>query len=590
MTATKYGLAQWVLTLSKVYLSDDHMNNRDSRSGGRHHLPRRRPTPAEESKKDWKKQLWEAYDKEQNNFQSKYGGVEGVSSRQALQRRLQKADGNGSDKEGGSEDVIDLDQDSEPEAVLEDKWPHAHPTILQLLHKLESKDRLARTQHYAHLGRALGMPVSTSLRSLQQQATHLTLGEMGFTSDAKKTRSVKASVRTTSHLASFLWMMALIPKEGLEVISATKSVLVGVREVEDWAAACGVDPAIFTHFKASSETKSCTFQPHFYSWNCKDDELVKQAMEGLQVAFSQLKVMAANLWVLWLIAWAPSVPVALKHWLDAKLDSITEFALPTEDNFIVKTKVRLMRLASRLRYLQLHAPNVVKDMFHWGSLRQSLLMKIVPTMERILLDEPSTTWQDLQAFITLEIAKRDSSQVEGMVEVKDAVGTSETGLGRPGIQTIYYQVLGQAPVKAASVDRFEASALLEALDRGSDGKLAEAAAVAKSQMESVCKKNDAKGFGLFATNNWTSQSCECAEIIDVKTLQDFLHYSITDCVSLVRTLSTVGLQFYHPATILFVDGTGLVLIQAFRSFLSSSSDTSTALGSPMLRIDFFTMA
>eukprot|EP00808_Paulinella_micropora_P029570 g22245.t1 len=276
--------------------------------------------------------------------------------------------------------------------------------------------------------------------------------------------------------------------------------------------------------------------------------------------------MAANLWVLWLIAWAPSAPVgvtvpeqdcitsfdlALKHWLDAKLD--TEFALPTKDNFLTRTKVRLMQLASRLRYLQLHAPNVVKDMLAWGSLRQSLL--IVPTMERISLDEPTTTWQDVQAFITREIAKRDSSQVEGMVEVKEAVGTSETGLGRPGIQTIYYQVLGQAPVKAASVDRFEASALLEALDRGSEGNLAEAATVVKSQMASVCKKNDAKGFGLFATNNWTLQSSECAEIIYVNTLQDCLHY--TECVSLERTLSTAGLQFYHPATILFVDGTGL---------------------------------
>eukprot|EP00808_Paulinella_micropora_P008203 g45178.t1 len=253
-------------------------------------------------------------------------------------------------------------------------------------------------------------------------------------------------------------------------------------------------------------------------------------MEGLQVALSQLKVIAANLWVLWLIAWAPSAPVgvtmpeqdcitsfdlALKHWLDAKLD--TEFALPTKDNFLTRTKVRLMRSASRLRYLQLHAPNVVKDMLAW----------------------------DVQAFITREIAKRDSSQVEGMVEVKEAVGTSETGLGRPGIQTIYYQVLGQAPVKAASVDRFEASALLEALDRGSDGNLAEAASVVKSQMASVCKKNDAKGFGLVATNN---------------------------CSQVKRTLSTAGLQFYHPATILFVDGTGL-----------------TALGVPMLRIDFFTM-
>eukprot|EP00808_Paulinella_micropora_P028228 g47291.t1 len=249
-------------------------------------------------------------------------------------------------------------------------------------------------------------------------------------------------------------------------------------------------------------------------------------MEGLQVALSQLKVMAANLWVLWLIAWAPSAPVGvtvpeqdcitsfdlgLKHWLDAILD--TEFALPIKDNFFTRTKVRLMRLASRLRYLQLHAPNVVKDMLAWGSFGQSLLMKIVTTMERILLDEPITTWQDVQAFITREIAKRDSSQVEGMVEVKEAVGTSETGLGRPGIQTIYYQVLGQGPVKAASVDRFEATALLEALDRGSDGNLAEAAAVVKSQMASVCKKNDAKGFGLFATNNWTSQSSECAEII-----------------------------------------------------------------------------
>eukprot|EP00808_Paulinella_micropora_P008176 g14226.t1 len=62
----------------------------------------------------------------------------------------------------------------------------------------------------------------------------------------------------------------------------------------------------------------------------------------------------------------------------------TEFALPIKDNFIVKTKVRLMRLASRLRYLQLHALNVVvKDMFHWDSLRQSLLMKIVPTIKRL---------------------------------------------------------------------------------------------------------------------------------------------------------------------------------------------------------------
>eukprot|EP00808_Paulinella_micropora_P013212 g45238.t1 len=267
--------------------------------------------------------------------------------------------------------------------------------------------------------------------------------------------------------------------------------------------------------------------------------LVKQAMEGLQVALSQLKVMAANLWVLWLIAWAPSAPVgvtvpeqdcitsfdlALKHWLDAKLD--TEFALP-KDNFIIKTKVRLMRLASRLRA-------------HYG---------------KNFIGRTYNNWQDVQAFITREIAKRDSSQVEGMVEVKEAVGTSETGLGRPGIQTIYYQVLDQASVKAASVDRFEASVLLEKLDRGSDGKLAEAAAVVKSQMASVCKKNDAKGFGLFATNNWTSQSSECAEIIDVNTLQDCLHY--TECVSLERTLSTAGLQFYHPATILFVDGTGL---------------------------------
>eukprot|EP00808_Paulinella_micropora_P005479 g82127.t1 len=253
MTATKYGLAQWVLTLSKVYLSDNRMNNRDSRCEacpGRRRAVRKRSRRRKASL--FLRQSWRT------------PSSPSAASRQALQRRLQKADGNGSDKKGGSENVIDLDQDSEPEAVLEDKWPHAHPTILQLLHKLESKDRLARTQHYAHLGRALGIPVST-----------ITLGEMGFTSDAKKTRSIKASVRTTSHLASFLRLMALIPKEGLEVISATKkSVLVGVIEVEDWAAACGVDPAIFTHFTTSSETKSCTFQPHFYSWNCKDDEAI----------------------------------------------------------------------------------------------------------------------------------------------------------------------------------------------------------------------------------------------------------------------------------------------------------------------------
>eukprot|EP00808_Paulinella_micropora_P003459 g21322.t1 len=114
-------------------------------------------------------------------------------------------------------------------------------------------------------------------------------------------------------------------------------------------------------------------------------------------------------------------------------------------------------------------------------------------MERILLDEPTTTWQDVQAFITREIAKRDSSQVEGMVEVKEAVGTSETGLGRPGIQPIYYQVLGQGPVKAASVDRFEASALLEALDRGSDGNLAEAAAVVKSQWRVFARRMMPRG-------------------------------------------------------------------------------------------------
>eukprot|EP00808_Paulinella_micropora_P024135 g26406.t1 len=291
-------------------------------------------------------------------------------------------------------------------------------------------------------------------------------------------------------------------------------------------------------------------------------------MQGLQVAFSQLKVMSTNLWVLWLMAWAPSSSVGLtvpeheciesldlafNNWRDCKLD--TEFALPIQDNFVDKTKVRLMRLASRLRYIQQNAPNVMKDMLAWGSLRQSLLIKIVPTMERVLVEEPSTSWQDLQTFITREIAKPDSRQVEGMVEVKEAVGASATGLGRPGIQTIYIQVLGEATVKAASVDRFEASALLEALDRGSDSELAEAAAVVKSQMARVCKKNESKGFGLFATNSWTSQAYECAEIIDVDTVQDCLHY--TDCVSLERTLSTAGMQVYHPAIILFVDGTGL---------------------------------
>eukprot|EP00808_Paulinella_micropora_P031655 g76807.t1 len=222
--------------------------------------------------------------------------------------------------------------------------------------------------------------------------------------------------------------------------------------------------------------------------------------------------------------------VALKHWLDAKLD--TEFSLPIKDNFLTRTKVRLMRLASRLRYFQLHAPNVVKDMLAWGLFGQSLLMKIVPTMERILLDEPTTTWQDVQAFITREIAKRDSSQVEGMVEVKEAVGTSETGLGRPEIQTIYYQVLGQGPVKAASVDRFEAGALLEALDRGSDGNLAEAAAVVKSQWRVFARRMMPRGLDCSPPTTGPRSQVK-------------------------RTLSTAGLQFYHPATIHFVDGTGL---------------------------------
>eukprot|EP00808_Paulinella_micropora_P014642 g81024.t1 len=322
--------------------------------------------------------------------------------------------------------------------------------------------------------------------------------------------------------------------------------------------------------------------------------LVKEAMQALQVAFSQLKVMSTNLWVLWLMAWAPSSSVGLtvpeheciesfdlafNNWRDCKLD--TEFALPIKDNFVNKTKVRLMRLASRLRYIQQNAPNVMKDMLAWGSLRQSLLVKIVPTMERVLVEEPSASWQDLQTFITREIAKPDSRQVEGIVEVKEAVATSATGLGRPGIQTIYYQVLGEATVKAASVDRFEARAVLEALDRGSDSELAEAAAVVKSQMARVCKKNESKGFGLFATNNWTSHAYACAEIIDVDTVQDCLHY--TDCVSLERTLSTAGMQFYHPANILFVDGTGLkggksayrsisFLPQQFIRYVNSSQD------------------
>eukprot|EP00808_Paulinella_micropora_P022377 g36551.t1 len=317
-------------------------------------------------------------------------------------------------------------------------------------------------------------------------------------------------------------------------------------------------------------------------------------MQALQVAFSQLKVMSTNLWVLWLMAWAPSSSVGLtvpeheciesfdlafNNWRDCKLD--TDFALPIKDNFVNKTKVQIMRLASRLRYIQQNAPNVMKDVLAWGSLRQSLLVTIVPTMERVLVEEPSASWQDLQTFITREIAKPYSRQVEGIVEVKEAVATSATGLGRPEIQTIYYQVLGEATVKAASVDRFEASAVLEALDRGSDSELAEAAAVVKSQMARVCKKNETKGFGLFATNNWTSHAYECAEIIDVDTVQDCLHY--TDCVSLERTLSTAGMQFYHPANILFVDGTGLkggksayrsisFLPQQFITYVNSSQD------------------
>eukprot|EP00808_Paulinella_micropora_P008272 g78912.t1 len=260
----------------------------------------------------------------------------------------------------------------------------------------------------------------------------------------------------------------------------------------------------FVVFTSNSEMTEQTNDPE----NMK--RLVKEAMQALQVAFSQLKVMSTNLWVLWLMAWAPSssvglaVPeheciesfdVAFNNWRDCKLD--TEFALPIKDNFVNKTKVRLMRLASRLRYnIQQNAPNVMKDMLAWGSLRQSLLVKIVPTMERVLVEEPSASWQDLQTFITREIAKPDSRQVEGMVEVKEAVATSATGLGRPGIQTMYYQVLGEATVKAASVDRFEASAVLEALDRGSDSELAEAAAVVKSQMARVCKKNESKGTNI----------------------------------------------------------------------------------------------
>eukprot|EP00808_Paulinella_micropora_P018038 g2629.t1 len=55
---------------------------------------------------------------------------------------------------------------------------------------------------------------------------------------------------------------------------------------------------------------------HFAVWRANDDpedmkRLVKEAMQALQVAFSQLKVMSTNLWVLWLMAWAPSSSVGL---------------------------------------------------------------------------------------------------------------------------------------------------------------------------------------------------------------------------------------------------------------------------------------
>eukprot|EP00808_Paulinella_micropora_P008296 g60401.t1 len=284
-------------------------------------------------------------------------------------------------------------------------------------------------------------------------------------------------------------------------------------------------------------------------------------MQALHVAFSQLKVMSTNLWVLWLMAWAPSSSVGLtvpeheciesfdlafNNWRDCKLD--TEFALPIKDNFVNKTKVRLMRLASRLRARY-------GKSFSGGTISK--------------LARPSNLYHTGDCKTRFE------------VEVKEAVATSATGLGRPGIQTIHYQVLGEATVKAASADRFEASAEMEALDRGSDSELAEAAAVVKSQMARVCKKNESKGFGLFATNNWTSHAYECAEIIDVDTVQDCLHY--TDCVSLERTLSTAGMQFYHPANILFVDGTGLkggksayrsisFLPQQFIRYVNSSQD------------------
>eukprot|EP00808_Paulinella_micropora_P030301 g64823.t1 len=306
--------------------------------------------------------------------------------------------------------------------------------------------------------------------------------------------------------------------------------------------------------------------------------LVKEAMQALQVAFSQLKVMSTNLWVLWLMAWAPSSSVGLtvpEHKCIESFDlafnngGIANWILgapyaigqslavyPTECTKCNEGYVGLGFVTSKL---------VGEDSAHYvKSFSGGTFSKLA---------RPSN-------LITWEIAKPDSRQVEGMVEVKEAVATSATGLGRPGIQTIYYQVLGEATVKAASVDRFEASAVLEALDRGSDSELAEAAAV-KSQMARVCKKNESKGFGLFATNNWTSHAYECAEIIDVDTVQDCLHY--TDCVSLERTLSTAGMQFYHPANILFVDGTGLkggksayrsisFLPQQFIRYVNSSQD------------------
>ena len=201
----------------------------------------------------------------------------------------------------------------------------------------------------------------------------------------------------------------------------------------------------------------------------------------------------------------------------------------------------------------------------WDRVTTKTLLIILPVVEAALVSDRKATWEGVlpKLIEKLRTSANPKAPLPAIYSITHASGTSETGLDRPGIDNVYYQRPKRRDEEYAPATRFNHTQLLEALDCGKSNIIAPVAAVVKSEHAYV-DVSPTGGFGLFAKRKLRTGENFCAERIHPESCHHCLH--LEACCSIERTLEISVEQeggdcrkysYYHPATILLLDGSKL---------------------------------